>query len=350
MRVTSLLLILLINSVIGTKSIYEISQNEYGKTVLQAIQLTLNEEPASFGRTIDLLQELKKGIQNDQDEDSGLLAERLETCETHISQNSQTISDSQTKLAQAQEQVGPLEQKLLDKRHQAEDKEGEEQRNNDRINKLILQRQESRQQFESKRDELTSIVGALSEAKKIIGSIKTDPTALIQLKNHKENILNQIQKSSMFYTLIHSTLSLIQQGTSQEKVIRIIDDLIDEVYQVQKLEMIADDQREADFIKTKIRFEFANTRLNTKIAELRADVQQLQQQLLELNNNIAIYQDLVNLKTKENADWQQSCNDAQNSHNGLTDYRTQQITIIDECISLLQGHDPEITQFIQRFV
>ncbi|CAD8133069.1 unnamed protein product [Paramecium octaurelia] len=295
---------------------------------------------------------VKKGIQNDQDEDTWLLSERLETCETRISQNSQTISDSQTKLEQAQEQVGPLEQKLLDKRHQSEDKEGEEQRNNDRINKLIQYRQDSIQQFESKRDELTSIVGALSEAKKIIASIKTDPTALIQLKNHKDNILNQIQKSSMFYTLIHSTLSLIQQGTSQEKVIRIINDLIDEVYQVQKLEMIPDDQREADFVKTcyRIFFEFANTRLSTKIAELRADVQQLQQQLLELNNNIVFYQDLVNLKTKENQYWQQSCNDAQNSHNGLTDYRNQQIVIIDECISLLQGNDPEIVQFIQKFV
>ncbi|CAK75161.1 unnamed protein product (macronuclear) [Paramecium tetraurelia] len=114
--------------------------------------------------------------------------------------------------------------------------------------------------------------------------------------------------------------------------------------------MIADDQREADFVKTKTCFEFANTRLSTKIAELRADVQYLQQQLLELNNNIAINQDLVNLKTKENSDWQQSCNDAQNSDNGLTDYRNQQIVIIDECLSLLQGHDSEIVQFIQKFV
>lgn len=38
---------------------------------------------------------------------------------------------------------------------------------------------------------------------------------------------------------------------SVEKVIAIIDNLVDAIYLVQKQEMIADDEREADFVKQK---------------------------------------------------------------------------------------------------
>ncbi|CAK75160.1 unnamed protein product (macronuclear) [Paramecium tetraurelia] len=92
-------------------------------------RMNMEEQYSSFEKTIDYTIIVKKEIQNDQDEDTGLLSEQLETCESHISSNSLTISNSQINLAQAQEQVGPLEQKLFDKSHQAEDKEGEEQRN-----------------------------------------------------------------------------------------------------------------------------------------------------------------------------------------------------------------------------
>lgn len=36
-----------------------------------------------------------------------------------------------------------------------------------------------------------------------------------------------------------------------EKVIAIIDNLVDAIYLVQKQEMVADDEREADFVKQK---------------------------------------------------------------------------------------------------
>ena len=58
-----------------------------------------------------------------------------------------------------------------------------------------------------------------------------------------------------------------------------------------------------NLINPRIRYEFANNRLSTKIAELQADVEQFRQQLLELNNNVAVYKDLADIKTSELKDW-----------------------------------------------
>lgn len=159
------------------------------------------------------------------------------------------------------------------------------------------------------------MVSALNEAKGLMAQLKSTPQqAFVQLKHFREYISTQRQRT--FHTAIHSILAMLESSSSEgsvEKVIAIIDNLVDAIYLVQKQEMIADDEREADFVKQKIRFEFANTRLATKVAELRAEVLASEQKALELRNEISTHADIVSIKSKELADWTKTCADATSS-------------------------------------
>ncbi|KAM3144104.1 hypothetical protein pb186bvf_003868 [Paramecium bursaria] len=326
----------------------QIAKSEIGKTIIQTIQISLRQD-ASFEQIRQSLTQLKNDILADQQSEQSVLEERQQQCDSQSASAQEVVTIAQGRKAAQEEKLPLIKSELADKQEQLAAKSGEEGRNYDRITGLTSQRNQVRQAYNARRDELIQLVGVLEEAKQLLQTIKSfaqKEQILVQIKNSITYFQKIIPEKGSYHALISILLTQMHSNVSQEgvqKVTSIIDALVDSIFQVQKQETISDDQNEADYQKQKARFEFANQRLAASIASLQADVFQLQVRQTETQNEITAQGQTIQIKSQELKDWQQTCSDAQISYNIVNDNLNEQIKIIDEVLTLLDGKEVEET-------
>ncbi|CAD8061995.1 unnamed protein product [Paramecium primaurelia] len=332
----------------------QLRNSDFGKTIIQTLQVQLSQEhPADT--VVHLLKQMKDDLNNEQRVEDEEITGQLKTCQEASNAAVSVLTIAKERKATSEERLPLLQQEQNDKKQQLFDKQGEEQRNLDRISVLQEARNVQRQEFEQRRDELVGLVSALQEAKKIlsqgIGALKKN--SFVQLKNHHENFLKYYPNKKGFHSMVDVLLTVLQEENTQEnaaqKVVKIIDTLVDSIFQVQKEEMKADDARELDFQTQKERLLLANRRLSGSVADLNAANERIGQKILEIKNDISIQDSIIFNKSTEQADWDQTCNDTEKAHRQQTEQRNAQLAIIVECIDIFETRfDMETKSYIQR--
>jgi hypothetical protein len=224
---------------------------------------------------------------------------------------------------------------------------------------ITAARKETRAEYEDRRDELAAMVGALQEAKQIIqqlkatGFLQMNSEVLTQIKAHHNKFLSRFPKQRSFHGLINLLMVTMQDKDIQAdqssvgKIVAIIDGLVESVFEIQKQEMIADDNRQMEFEMQKARLQLLNRRLQGSIADLNAKVQILTQRILELENDIATSNTTVEVKTSEKNDWLRTCGDAKNSFDQMAAIRKEQLEVIAECIEIFETRIINVQSFLE---
>jgi hypothetical protein len=87
-------------------------------------------------------------------------------------------------------------------------KNGEEQRNLDRIQLLTQQRQQSRAEYEERRDEMIGMIAALKEAKTIVAQLKSGSflqeadSVFAEIKEHHQSFVKSYPRQRGFHQLV----------------------------------------------------------------------------------------------------------------------------------------------------
>ncbi|KAM3143013.1 hypothetical protein pb186bvf_004831 [Paramecium bursaria] len=312
-------LIVLANATQGIDYFHMLATKDYGKTVIQALQLELQQ--GSADQVVGTLRGLLKDSENELGAIKGNLKNRQAQCLVHQSDAKSVIERANYKAAEDLTKL-PLKKEESDaKNKQVEDKQGEEQRNNDKIVVISNSRKAQRALFEERRDELVGLVATLNEAKAIIEGKKSSflqKNIQSVLDNFAESYPNQRGLVLMAQILMKSANKQLEQGAI-EKLVGIIGSLVESIYDVQKEELLVDDQREQDFQNQKAQLENANVYLAAASATLHAQSLTLQQQILELSNDIKSNQQLSAVKTKELQDWNKTCYDEEKGLRSIYD-------------------------------
>ncbi|CAD8074164.1 unnamed protein product [Paramecium sonneborni] len=351
-----IVLIVLIGAIVARDEYFfaQLRDSEFGKTIIQTLQVQLlQEHPADT--VVHLLKQMKDDLLNEQRAEDEDVQSSLQSCQTASEAAAAVITVAKERKATAEERLPLLQQEQNDKKQQLFDKQGEEQRNLDRVSVLQEARNVQRSEYEQRRDELVGLISALQEAKQILsqGITALKKTSFAELKSHHQNFLKYYPHKKGFHTMVNMLLEVLQDEGTQEnaaqKVVKIIDTLVDSIFQVQKEEMKADDGRELDFQTQKERLLLANRRLAGSIADLNARYEVLGQKILEVRNDVATQDAVIFNKQTEKGDWDQTCNDTERTHRQQTDARNVQLEIIVECIDIFETRfDMETKSYIQR--
>ncbi|KAM3131450.1 hypothetical protein pb186bvf_016380 [Paramecium bursaria] len=340
----------------------QIAQSDFGKTILQTIQVELQGN-SSIDHILQLLEQLKTEINDEQDREREKSREHTQFCIDKFNEILFVIDKAGLQLARDQTQLPLALEEQKDKQRQSQDKEDQENRNNQRIQELTDERTASRREYEDRRDEQTTLIGVLREARKTFTKLSTkkyDPLAgtysfleisepiLVQLKKYSKQFSHGY--GAMFDMLVEISqqpgIQADQKGVA--KIQEIIDELIESVYHVQRQELLAENVREQDFQNKKERIVLANRKLIATIALLKAKVEIITQTVLELNNDITNNSNLSRLKAQEKNDWQKACLDYHNGYVAATQIRTNESDILTEVIQIFTRKYDDLAVFIQR--
>lgn len=91
-------------------------------------------------------------------------------CQSKQQAAKEVLDRATYKRADDEKKVPLKKEELLDKKQQSQDKDGEEERNRDRITAITEQRDAQRKEYEERRGQLIGFVAALQEAKKIVSA------------------------------------------------------------------------------------------------------------------------------------------------------------------------------------
>ncbi|CAK85792.1 unnamed protein product (macronuclear) [Paramecium tetraurelia] len=339
--------------------------SEFGKTIIQTIQVQL-EGNSSVDKIIELLTQMKERINGEQDTERQKSRDHTQFCDDKYDEILFVIDSSEYQLAKDQQTLPLFIQEQKNKQRQLLDKQEIEDRNNLRITELTEQRDLTRSQYEARRDELTTMIGALQEGKRIISKLSTkkwDPLAgtysflefsqfmFNELEAHQKSLKKQSNGIGLLYDLLLETsqdpgIQANQQGVA--KIQEIIDELIESIFDLLKKELLEDNAREQDYQNQKERIVIQNRRLQATIATFKARVLIINQTILELNNDIRFNTDKSTLLRKQKDDWERTCVDYHNGYVEATKIRTQQSDILTEVIQVFNRNYNDFPSLIQN--
>ncbi|CAD8131439.1 unnamed protein product [Paramecium pentaurelia] len=349
----------------GETLLQSLQSTEFGKTIIQTIQVELQGN-SSVDKIIDLLTQMKDRINDEQDIERQKSRDHTQFCDDKYDEILFVIDSSEYQLAKDQQTLPLFIQEQKNKQRQLLDKQEIENRNNQRIDELTQERDITRQQYEARRDELTNMVGALQEGKRIISKLSTkkwDPLAgtysflefsqfmFNELEVHQKLLKKQSNGIGLLYELLLETsqdpgIQANQQGVA--KIQEIIDELIESVFDLLKQELLTDNAREQDYQNQKERIVIQNRRLEATIATFKARVLIINQTILELNNDIRFNTEKSTLLRKQKDDWERTCVDYHNGYVEATKIRTQQSDILTEVIQVFNRNYNDFPSLIQK--
>ncbi|CAK92078.1 unnamed protein product (macronuclear) [Paramecium tetraurelia] len=327
----------------------KLSQSDFGKTILQTIQVQEN----NVERVLQFIRQLQVDINAAQTEHTNYLQNRNGQITQYINEADQALAKAKQQKAQDEAQLPLKEEELNDKRAQGETKFAEKQRNLDRIAALTAEREE--------RTEIVGLLAALNQGKKLIqqiktGSVFTQQEIFADIEHHHKKFIQRFPDRRGFNSLVSLSLAMAQDSTLKsdqsalEKVVQVIEDLADSLFQLQKQEMEADDAREAAFQQAIARLEIANQSLEGAVAYLHAQILRLEQSLLELQNDIATQAQMVVNKQNEKTDWLNIQRDETKSYGKQTENRKSQLDLLGETENVFSKGPltPEQQSFLQH--
>ncbi|CAD8089280.1 unnamed protein product [Paramecium primaurelia] len=335
----------------------KLSQSEFGKTILQTIQVQEN----NVERVLQFIKQLQVDINAAQTEHTNYLQNRNGQITQYINEADQALAKAKQQKAQDEAQLPLKEEELNDKRSQGESKFAEKQRNLDRIAALTAEREESKKAYDQRRSEIVGLLAALNQGKKLIqqiktGSVFTQQEIFADIEHHHKKFIQRFPDRRGFNSLVSLSLAMAQDSTLKsdqsalERVVQVIEDLADSLFQLQKQEMEADDAREAAFQQAIARLEIANQSLEGAVAYLHAQILRLEQSLLELQNDIATQAQMIVNKQNEKADWLNIQRDETKSYGKQTENRKSQLDLLGETENVFSKGPltPEQLSFLQH--
>ncbi|KAM3136952.1 hypothetical protein pb186bvf_010865 [Paramecium bursaria] len=325
--------------------IEKLSQNSFGKQVLQTIQLELTQENA-VNRIYTLLNQLFYDLRQEDATAAKANGERQSQCADQLAGIQAVQEKALVAIADYSRQVPARQEELEDKRNQLEQKTLEIERNSQLIINFVAQRRQEHEEYEQKRSELVSLINGLKQAAGIIRQLQSSHPAgaLVELRQHHENLMKQYAGRSEFRKIASILMELCADAKihadndSVQVILDIIDDLIESIFEVQKKEMYAEDWAEKFFQEDLKRLQIENTRLVNSNAQDEAYVEYLNQRLEELNNSISIQQMIYDNKDIEKVSFQVSCKEDDYAAQVQKGNRDEQIQIILQLLELFENH------------
>lgn len=196
--------------------LHELAHNDFGKTIIETIQVSMHSGK-DVDRIVELLKQMEEDIKSENESEKAVKGQRDEQCAKKQGEAEAAIKSANVQRVEAERAIPFMREELRDKERQAKEKLTEEQRNNDLIFALMEERKESRAEYEAQRDELGGLIGALQEAKKIVGQLKKqgflqiNDGVLAEIKRQQKRVQERaVPKKKSFHSLVNFVFSFIQ--------------------------------------------------------------------------------------------------------------------------------------------
>ncbi|CAD8127340.1 unnamed protein product [Paramecium sonneborni] len=323
----------------------QIASNSFGRQILQTIQLELTQENAAR-QIYTMLNKLFYDLRDEDARSSKANGERQAQCADQFQQINSIQEKAVVAKADYERQIPGKQEELFNKLTQVEQKNAEIQRNDQLQLNFSEQRRKDHQLYEQKRDELIGLINGLKQAQQIIRQLQTPHPggALVQLKDHHEQLLKNYAQNSEFKSITSLLMELCSDSKihtdndNVQVIVDIINDLIESIYDVQKREMYAEDWAEKFFQQDLIRLQKENVRLSGQIADDQAAAEFAQQRLEDLQQQALLQQIIFDNKDIERKSFEVACKEDNNAAEQSRVSRNEQIQIVLQLLELFENN------------
>ncbi|CAD8079014.1 unnamed protein product [Paramecium primaurelia] len=327
----------------------ELSQYEFGKTIIATMQISLSSEDSNIDGIVHQLKSMQTNAQSDLEENTQNLRHQQELCNLRFDEIQGVIDSASAKKA-SDEQLFPLRQEeLIAKNQQLKDKVGQDQRIQDRLSSLEKSREEEKKAFEAKQTESVEFIQGLKKAKSIVSQLNSSFIQVADVKAKLHKHLESLHNKQTPYNGLVKMLVAASGDENVSKVVQIIDELIESLEHLQKVGHQGEKAKQELYLLQKARYELESKTLETSLADLSANAENLRQNLLELKHDIESKGQLLDVKTQEMADWQKTCADELKAHQNVRQSKNTELGIINECIEIFTSRfNDGIKSYIQK--
>ncbi|CAD8108600.1 unnamed protein product [Paramecium primaurelia] len=314
-------------------------KTDFGKTILQTVQLELSNGSA-VDSVVQSLNEILKSAEQEKGAIQTNLRNRQTQCQTRQDDAQSIIDRANAKRADDERKLPLINEELISKQEQALVKDSEEQRNNDKLALITATREQQKQEYQDRRNELTNYVAALGEAKSIVSGLGSVSFLQVSSNEHYSKFKEANPTPRGYGIMVELLLKASTQAKTPEQVERIvatIQGLIDSIYELQKQELLVDDAREVEFIRQREILLLANQTLAASVAQLKAQVLHLQQDIVEVTNDVNTNKSIASIKTKELNDWIKTCQDEEKNLRAIFDSRVGQVETVNQILIIFNS-------------
>jgi chromosome segregation ATPase len=343
----------------------KIRKSEFGKTILQSLQLELKTAANNKDAVNSILNLLATLRQDEVDaqaaDDTAHDAEdgdceayetqvqgEIDTATSTISDNNNAISLLQTAVSNSQVQLDEANDNLVT--------------SSNALQNLQDAREAEHSTFLQDTADISATITALKNGRDILKQLEEessqdDSSSFIQ--KAQGNIFSQFTshitscnlKQTKYHGFVTALLSMLSRDIVAdqalvEMILHLIDQLVDQLSG--ELSTLGYNEKQAQDI-----FDIQETNLQSDIANLNSQIASLQSDITANNNDILDYQSdnsnlqvTINNKSQELADKEQSCTDDDTSYEAIKDQRTSEVAIIDQVINIFQTRFDNVQAYL----
>jgi chromosome segregation ATPase len=339
-----------------------IKKTEFGKTILQSLQLELKTgNKDAVDNILTLLNKLRQDEVDAQTTDDANWAAESQECADDQASLQNDINVANGQIDDNNNSIDLLETSVSNNQASLEEANTNLLTSTAALQSLVDARNAEHEQYLSNMADISNTITALQQGKEILNQLvensdeesgfiqkKGQGSAFAQFTEHLGNA--KIQKGK-FHGFVVALMNLLNKEIVADQnllgtVISLIDDLIDQLSD--ELTTLAANENDAQDIfetqQTNLNSEISN--LNAQIADLQAEITNEQNQILDLQNENSNLSLTVANKSQELADRQQTCADDEAAYNDRTEERTAEIDIIDQVIAIFESRFENVRSYI----
>lgn len=321
--------------------------SEFGQTILGTIELEIeNGSPGDVLR--DMLDKIRTGQESEMktaDETHAKIQGQckvvLEQLKSEIKTQARKVIKAKDTLKKAAARLGWSENQLeLQKRQQKELIEGQA--------KIKSIREKEANRYTKKINEINAALGILNEGKLKLEKQFAGAKSFIEVKNsfqgYVQTMLLQIEKPEYLgrgYVALISFLSELVQAPvvakkgGVDKVLNLIQKIIDELQNAKNVETKAEDERIANYKELVEIYESGLKQVAKRIDELNGDISQYTDTVTMSKRSILESTKTIRLKGRERRKEKQKCKLEQRSYEKESKERKAELSLTQEAVKLI---------------
>eukprot|EP01017_Pseudomicrothorax_dubius_P016100 TRINITY_DN1831_c0_g1_i4.p1 TRINITY_DN1831_c0_g1~~TRINITY_DN1831_c0_g1_i4.p1 ORF type:complete len:358 (-),score=138.85 TRINITY_DN1831_c0_g1_i4:65-1138(-) len=318
----------------------QLDNNEFGKRILDIIQVQINTGETPVQTILDILMKLREGLLNEQKNLEAVFQNSASDClkmkpqlKAEIRKYKKKKIASETSLTTSNADLEDLQLQLREneKVHAALKEQGEA------LNKA---REDERKKYEDAVSDIARMREALKRAKEILSQIASGESSFAELDRHMGSFKVEYDYARGLQKMANTFAQMASKA--DPKLLNHIFEVIDRIIQQLGENEFALTQSES--VKTKLHEAQAQQQrtlifdASTKIQNVNARIQDVKNRQLKLKNDISHYDTSIQQKLKELGDKAAQCKTQKNSYDQRVESIHDQLAIIEEVINLVHTH------------
>eukprot|EP01017_Pseudomicrothorax_dubius_P018303 TRINITY_DN202_c0_g1_i1.p1 TRINITY_DN202_c0_g1~~TRINITY_DN202_c0_g1_i1.p1 ORF type:complete len:479 (+),score=176.97 TRINITY_DN202_c0_g1_i1:110-1546(+) len=338
-------------SISVSERLHQIDKNEFGRRLLDIIQVQMNTNAAPLQPILDILEGLRKSLQADLQGVENVFETSKKECFRTLKSLKKEINRNKRKSVKAQTRIDAKKLEIQNVQLQLDEQLKVQAAVQTRVQQLQESRDAERTKFEEAVTDLSRLREALKKAKAILSKVNKGDTSYVELQAHMDSLELETNYMKGIHKMARAFLQTASRGVDAKQLqhlFGVIDRIIQQLHETEYALTSTEMEKETLF---QIEFNEVSTLLNSASAKLNGligEKQEIEATIVRLTNDISNYKRTVQQRTQERGHKRKQCKNQGQQYRDQTKKLDEQLALLDEIIRLLKEGVEPVQDYVDK--